>query len=124
MTEKFKALCEQIAALEKEKCRLLPEAFDKGSRDIFTKYPNLFSFSWRQYTPYFNDGDACYFRACTDDIDVITDDEDESEKISDDISEFLSLFDNDSLQYLFDDHVIVTVTRDAGVEKRDYTHHD
>ena len=28
---------------------------------MFVKYPNLVSFSWTQYTPYFNDGDTCYF---------------------------------------------------------------
>lgn len=29
---------------------------------IFQEFPNLLSFTWTQYTPYFNDGDECVFR--------------------------------------------------------------
>lgn len=35
--------------------------FKEGSQDIFDTYPDLVSFSWVQYTPYFNDGDECVF---------------------------------------------------------------
>lgn len=28
---------------------------------LFNKYPKFIGFSWQQYTPYFNDGDLCYF---------------------------------------------------------------
>lgn len=36
---------------------LLQECFT----EIFNQYPDLKYFSWTQYTPYFNDGDTCYF---------------------------------------------------------------
>jgi hypothetical protein len=32
---------------------------------IFNKYPEIKCFGWTQYTPYFNDGEPCYFRANT-----------------------------------------------------------
>lgn len=28
---------------------------------VFERFPELHSFSWRQYTPYFNDGEECIF---------------------------------------------------------------
>lgn len=28
---------------------------------VFEKFPNLTAIRWRQYTPYFNDGEACVF---------------------------------------------------------------
>lgn len=30
-------------------------------KEFFDKYPRAEAISWRQYTPYFNDGDPCYF---------------------------------------------------------------
>jgi hypothetical protein len=32
-----------------------------GSAELFEEFPELESFSWTQYTPYFNDGDTCEF---------------------------------------------------------------
>lgn len=32
-----------------------------GFRNFFAKYPMVEKVSWTQYTPYFNDGDACVF---------------------------------------------------------------
>jgi len=37
--------------------RLINEAL----KAVFDKFPNLTAIRWRQYTPYFNDGDACVF---------------------------------------------------------------
>lgn len=42
------------------------EVFAVESKELFTKFPKLKSFNWHQYTPYFNDGEACEFRTCTD----------------------------------------------------------
>lgn len=30
-------------------------------KEFFTKFPEVTSIMWAQYTPYFNDGDTCYF---------------------------------------------------------------
>lgn len=37
------------------------EVFKLGSKLLFDKHPDLHSFDWTQYTPYFNDGDECIF---------------------------------------------------------------
>ena len=53
--------------------------FGDITKDIFNDNPQLNSFSWNQYTPYFNDGDTCYFSAHTDYIyvnDELVDDSD------------------------------------------------
>lgn len=44
--------------------------------EIFKKNKSFESFSWTQYTPYWNDGDTCEFYAHTDSIFI--DDEEES----------------------------------------------
>jgi hypothetical protein len=40
--------------------------FKEAALELFTEYPNLKRISWTQYTPYFNDGDACTFRSTHD----------------------------------------------------------
>lgn len=37
------------------------EAFKEFFRQVFMEHPELEDIRWRQYTPYFNDGDACVF---------------------------------------------------------------
>jgi len=37
--------------------------FLEQSRELFKENPTLLKFAWHQYTPYFNDGDPCVFRA-------------------------------------------------------------
>lgn len=33
----------------------------EAAEDIFAAHPHLEAFAWRQYTPYFNDGEPCEF---------------------------------------------------------------
>jgi len=42
------------------------KAFTKLSKKLFKTYPELKSFGWCQYTPYFLDGDPCVFFANTE----------------------------------------------------------
>lgn len=51
----------KMAAMREELKSLGERLFREGAQDIFDAYPNLVSFSWTQYTPYFNDGDECVF---------------------------------------------------------------
>jgi hypothetical protein len=44
----------------------LKEAF----KEVFDKHPRLRSIVWTQYTPYFNDGDPCYFRVHEFDVHI------------------------------------------------------
>lgn len=61
--------------------KLKSEYFEKMKRDgeaalkeafteLFDKYPELESVTWVQYTPYFNDGDACTFSVHGFDMDL------------------------------------------------------
>ena len=38
------------------------KAFKEFLKEWFEKNPEVYGVKWRQYTPYFNDGDACVFR--------------------------------------------------------------
>lgn len=120
------------------------ELFTEGSKQIFADFPELVSVSWRQYTPYFNDGDSCTFRAYTDypEMTVMVDGEEiEDEEFSPSdyaikymdpkllpfydkmktVHEWLSAFDEDYLLSAFGDHARVTLTRD-GVDVDSYDH--
>lgn len=106
--------------------------------EVFEKHPEIKAIGWQQYTPYFNDGDACVFgmhgfyysKTDVDPENVIepTDDEpwiyasrrdpmDEAvsnlECTLDDVSELMKA--------AFGDHVYVIATR-AGFHVGDYDH--
>lgn len=49
-----------------EASRLAKDAVNISVKALFGKYPDLISFSWTQYTPYFNDGDECVFSVYAD----------------------------------------------------------
>lgn len=61
MSKKLVNLVELTKSLKKQLQEdgqaALKEAFD----DFFSKHPEATSIVWTQYTPYFNDGDTCYF---------------------------------------------------------------
>jgi len=65
----------QMKAEYDRKLRQEGEAAVKDAfKDIFDKYPEVRSIVWAQYTPYFNDGDACYFGVHDFDVNLGTDD--------------------------------------------------
>lgn len=113
------------------------EFFKEISADIFTEYPDLISFGWTQYTPYFNDGDPCTFSARTDCPKIHVQGESEEDEDGEDfysandqshrarvwrsVQGLLEQFDNDDMEMLFGDHCQVTVKRD-GVEVEKYSH--
>ena len=39
--------------------------FQLKLKELQNEFPFINSFSWKQYTPYFNDGEECVFRAGT-----------------------------------------------------------
>jgi hypothetical protein len=59
-----------IEALKQEYMQAAQVDFKAGAATLFGDYPELQSFGWRQYTPYFNDGDECTFSAHTDDPEI------------------------------------------------------
>jgi len=65
--DKIKA---ELVAIEEKKKAMLAEIqkeFPTMFIDLFRQAPNLKSYSWKQYTPYFNDGDSCEFSAHVED---------------------------------------------------------
>lgn len=82
MKEEFKTLQERIEALNTEMQEKSKVLMKEALRDFFEKYDgvvqNLF---WRQYTPYFNDGESCEFSVYdTHIILVINKDEDDEDE--------------------------------------------
>lgn len=120
------------------------------SKELFENHPKLLKFGWKQFTPYYNDGDPCVFSSYHTDPSILVDsdakdedgkleswcDEDEwlyneawfpqedqsdGAKIYRDVEKTLSQFDDDDMENFFGDHVQVVVSRD-GVEVEDYEH--
>ena len=61
MNSKLKELTDKLEAVRAEFRASGKDAVHAALQDVLNKYPKLESFSWRQYTPYFNDGDTCEF---------------------------------------------------------------
>lgn len=144
--EKFKAAKEVLNKAREEANAIIKEAFSEMAKVVFDNNPELKGFRWTQYTPYFNDGDACTFSAGTDYYDILhpadesnggyEDDEwinDPSwwgeyenlqsplRKADTEIREFFKTFSDDDFLEMFGDHVQVTVTPE-GVEVEDHDH--
>lgn len=101
-------------------------AFSDACKTLFEKHTKLESFGWCQYTPYFNDGDACEFGAHTDEPDVNGESyyrvEDEAlVAAAEEIRAMLCEFNDEDLQEMFGDHAKITVTRE-GTEVTEYNH--
>src|SRR5271157_374054 len=76
--EKYQALRQQIVDARKKMQETAKGLFNEMSAELFADNPTLVSFSWTQYTPYFNDGDVCEF-SCHGDYPTI------SMKVGDDV---------------------------------------
>lgn len=67
-TQEFKSIQEQMR-------KKMQEELQSIFKDYFEKLPEVTCVSWRQYTPYFNDGEPCVFSswaayaACTNSTD-------------------------------------------------------
>lgn len=61
VNDKIKELNKKMAELAEERKLLFQENFKDIFKSTFEENPKLKSIRWQQYTPYFNDGDACYF---------------------------------------------------------------
>jgi hypothetical protein len=83
--EKFEILKQKQEEIKKMKQEMLEASnkiFTDLTKDIFVEHPKVKSFGWSQYTPYFNDGDTCYFSVHTDYIYINGESADESNWIN------------------------------------------
>lgn len=120
--------------------------FHEEMQRIFASYPELMDVSWEQYTPYFNDGDVCYF-SChgADEVYIncygpnpeeptieVEDEYDNhypkykgennwQQRAAEEVTALISSLGDDMMEHIFGDHVKVIVGRDKIVVE-DYEH--
>lgn len=102
--------------------------FKEESAALFAKYPAMESFAWRQYTPYWNDGEECTFSVHSDG-EINGADSYENKKTEakipeaayGDIRKHIDAIDSDTMKTMFGDHVKVICKRD-GIEIEEYSH--
>lgn len=127
----------KLAALREQMTTAAKDFFENASKQLFTENPTLKSFSWTQYTPYFNDGNECVFSAHTDypevngydeygyktdgDEDIEAGSLEEHKRLVALVRDLLTNIEEDDFRTMFGDHVQVTVTR-KGVEVEEYSH--
>jgi hypothetical protein len=78
LKKKISKIQKQIEKLKNQISEDCQELFKLSYQEIFDNNPDFNSFSWTQYTPYFNDGDPCDFSAHTDYIRIDDDEEETS----------------------------------------------
>ena len=66
LKEQLKTTKQQLEAFREENKKRNEQFFKEAVGFLFEQHPVLTSFSWTQYTPYFNDGDECTFSANID----------------------------------------------------------
>lgn len=58
-------LIQEISDLKKQYEKKIKDSGEKALKEVFkelfNKYPTLYKIAWRQYTPYYMDGDPCHF---------------------------------------------------------------
>jgi hypothetical protein len=135
----------KMKSLKQEMTDLGKSYFESESVKVFEEFPNLQSFSWTQYTPYFNDGDECTFGVndwfnvtYVGDEDPDYDEEDneiyysnwqkkpveeftDEEKLAYTLHNLVTFAEDETMKEMFGDHVRVIVSRD-GVEIEEYDH--
>lgn len=129
LNDKYQEIRAKIKELKDEKTKIIKQVFTEAAREIFVNHPGLTSFKWTQYTPYFNDGDACIFSVNRYDIEVngaYSYEEESSsiesfEEIEKEVRDFLGQFEEEDFLEMFGDHVQIAVTPD-GIEVEDYAH--
>jgi len=136
--DKYRAVRADIEKKLQEARSLAQAAFTEALMEPFDKFPELESFSWTQYTPWFNDGDECVFSVHTDPEMIYINDQKlydydwnsdtrkyEPEWVSDAadmVGNILESFDESDLKWIYDDHVRVTIYRDGTAEVENYSH--
>ena len=95
---------------------------------VFDKHPDVKSIKWKQYTPYFNDGDACTFSVHEAYVFTGANNEDSWEgSWNHEARKDLPKIDRDAVEEImlamFGDHVEVVLKRDAAdFEVEEYSH--
>lgn len=129
VSEHFAPFLEAKAELDKKIKQFGEQALKAFFKDYFEAHPEIYGVKWEQYTPYFNDGEACIFglgsvylyptkesfdSGETYDGEGVIDSYNEEPQTS--LSEI-----EDILEVVFGDHTRVSVTRES-IETEEYDH--
>ena len=90
---------EEIKKMKKEMVEASNKIFTELTKSIFEEHPKVKSFGWNQYTPYFNDGDTCYFSANVDYIYINGDSVDDADWASENNITNYGTWNRDKRQY-------------------------
>ncbi len=137
-TNVYESKLKEYYALRKELQNLCKDAFQETILSLFDKHTWVESFSWRQYSPYWNDGDECVFSVHSYNDEILLngmdlynyDEEPEEERgtlpenaetVYEEFASALQKFEDDDLQTMFGNHAEVTVTRN-GINVESYDH--
>jgi hypothetical protein len=126
--EKFEAAKSKAEVIKNEARAVMKDAFSECTKALFEENPTLNSFGWRQYTPYFNDGDECTFSAHIYDPDINEEDgyeiygENPLNNLKKKVCAVLQKFDSEDFKEMFGDHSRITVTRDGKISSDSYDH--
>lgn len=130
-----------VAEAKKELKKVATNLFREVTQELFDEYPNLKSFGWSQYTPYFNDGETCTFSVNGSyptingyntntgeyedgeegDEPAFEELEPEVEERAAAVSTLLNAIPDEVMLEMFGDHQKITVTR-KGITQEDYSH--
>ncbi len=124
-----KSIKTQLKKLKDSYLEAARAEFKKGCDELFDKYPELTSFGFKAYTPYFNDVEECTYSAHTsepdingiDGYDMYGDEHKDAQKLQEIVADFLDEFDDDVYADIIGDHVQATITR-KGIKIEDYEH--
>jgi len=130
--EKYQIVKDAYTAARADMIKQTQDSVRELAQDLFSKYSTLDSFSWVQYTPYFNDGEECHFQVISD-LGYITisgsDDwpEDPTERspwrdVSQAVEYLIDGFDSDMLRDIYGDHAKVTINRNGTATVEEYDH--
>lgn len=124
-----------VAEAKEELKKVATNLFREVTQELFDEYPNLKSFGWSQYTPYFNDGETCTFsvngsyptingyNTNTGEYEdgEAADTPADNEELEAVVSALLNAIPDEVMLEMFGDHQEITVTR-KGITQEDYSH--
>jgi hypothetical protein len=139
MYESLKTLSSALAEAKKQAQERGKLAAKEAFAELFAAHPSIVGIRWRQYTPYFNDGEPCVFRSNIKYFEIKIADQagDEDDGYSEPayserangaegspiraVYELVKHLDDEMLLLMFGDHVRVTATL-GGFDVEEYEH--
>lgn len=132
--DQYKEKLEEAKKQLKAAREMAKEAFSIAAAALFAEEPKLESFGWRQYTPYFNDGDVCTFGVYYDEPDINGErcydleegnehklSKQDIERLETKICKLIASFEEADMEYMFNEGLI-TVYRNGKSKVEDYSH--